>query len=112
MVNHQGAEIEDVKHDIKDLHNEIKDNTKEIHDNMVKANAGLRDDFNRGFQGLNGILVTLAEQQGEIRLVKERQLLEGRRVDDAINRLNRHLDSLIPKQQTLRLSTGPDQNGS
>ncbi len=41
---------------------------------------------------LGNVLVALAEQKGEMALVQERQLLQGKRLDELTARLNRHID--------------------
>lgn len=41
---------------------------------------------------MGDVLVLLAEQSGRINLMEERQLAQGKRLDDTTARLNRHIE--------------------
>lgn len=65
---------------------------------MKESMKEMKTDFNKGLSTINSVLLTLSEQTGRITLVEERQLLQGKRMDETITRMNNHLDALaLPK---------------
>lgn len=50
-------------------------------------------DLKKGIEGLSSVLITLAQQSGRIDRIEDRQLAQGKRLDDVVNRTNTLIDA-------------------
>ena len=53
------------------------------------------NELKKGIESLSSVLVTLAQQSGRIDRIEDRQMAEGKRVDDIGNRLNIYLNGKL-----------------
>lgn len=58
-------------------------------------------DLKRGIEGLSSVLVTLAQQSGRIDRVEDRQLAQGKRLDEFTSRINTLIDAKFYQPATV-----------
>ncbi len=58
-------------------------------------------ELKKGIEGLSSVLVTLATQSGRIDRIEDRQLAQGKRVDDITTRINTLIDAKFYQPATV-----------